>query len=123
MIFPVIHGPLCEDGTVQGLLELAGVPYVGSGVLASAIGMDKDVSKRLAMAAGVPVAPYAVIRRSEWNNDAAQVCQRLIKQLPFPMFVKPANMGSSVGIEKVKSVGALAEAIEAAFRYDTKVCC
>lgn len=118
VVFPVIHGPLCEDGTVQGLLELANVPYVGCGVLSSAIGMDKDVSKRLVKAADISVAPYEVIR---WGQDLAQVADRVKKNLSFPVFVKPANTGSSIGINKVHCIDDLAAAIDNAFQYDTKV--
>ncbi len=121
VVFPMIHGPLCEDGTVQGLLELTDVPYVGCGVLASAIGMDKDVSKRLVQAAGIDVVPYVVLRRGQWDQDKAQCLAQLTQQLRYPVFVKPANTGSSVGVEKVKSLAELSPAIESAFHYDTKI--
>jgi len=121
VVFPVIHGTLCEDGTIQGLLESADIPYVGCGVLASAIGMDKDVSKRLMQDANIPVAKYLVIKRGQWDRHPQQFCQDVIKQLPFPVFVKPANTGSSVGVHKVKSAEELSVAIVDAFRYDTKV--
>lgn len=121
VIFPVIHGVLCEDGTVQGLLELADVPYVGCGVLASAIGMDKDVSKRLVKAAGINVASYVMIHCGQWETKPEQ-CYRLIEdKLTYPVFVKPVNTGSSVGVEKVKSKAELAKAINSAFQYDTKI--
>jgi D-alanine-D-alanine ligase len=121
VVFPVIHGPLCEDGTVQGLLELADVPYVGCGVLSSAIGMDKDVSKRLAQSAGISVPPYICIKRGMWDKNPAHFCELVAKQLRYPVFVKPSNTGSSVGIEKVKQPENLIAAINAAFKYDTKV--
>jgi D-alanine-D-alanine ligase len=121
VIFPVIHGTLCEDGTVQGLLELADVPYVGCGVLSSAVGMEKDISKRLIRDAGIHVAPYLVINRGQWDRDALQFCQEVLKKLPLPLFVKPANTGSSVGVEKVKKAEELTAAINNAFQYDTKV--
>jgi D-alanine-D-alanine ligase len=121
VIFPVIHGPLCEDGTVQGLLELANVPYVGCGVLASAVGMDKDVSKRLVQSAGVLVAPFVTIQRGQWEKHAADCCALIEKQLTYPLFVKPANTGSSVGVVKVKQANDLRPAIENAFHYDTKI--
>lgn len=119
VFFPVIHGPLCEDGTVQGLLELAEVAYVGSGVLGSAIGMDKDVSKRLAAANGIPVAPYLCVKKN--NFQLAKVLEQSKKILTLPVFVKPANMGSSVGIHKVKKWEDLGAAIEDAFLYDVKI--
>lgn len=121
VIFPVIHGPLCEDGTVQGLLELADVPYVGCGVLASAIGMDKDFSKRLVMNAGVAIPPYIVIKQGQWRKDSQHFCDRIEKQLRFPVFVKPANTGSSVGVYKVKTPADLKAKINDAFQFDTKV--
>lgn len=121
VVFPAIHGTLCEDGTVQGLLELANVPYVGCGVLASAVGMEKDISKRLIKAAGIAVPAYLTIHRGEWDLAARDFCQRVLAQLPLPIFVKPANTGSSVGVEKVKRAEDLAAAIEAAFQFDTKV--
>lgn len=121
VVFPVIHGVLCEDGTVQGLLELADLPYVGCGVLASAVGMDKDVSKRLIKEAGIHVPPYLVIKIGAWESNPTDFCQRVTQQLTFPVFVKPANTGSSVGVEKVKTPAELHAAIENAFQYDTKV--
>jgi len=121
VIFPVIHGTLCEDGTMQGLLELTDVPYVGCGVLSSAIGMEKDISKRLIKASGVKIPDYRVIHRGHWNENPARFCQLIAKELGFPVFVKPANTGSSVGVEKVKQAENLATAIQNAFRYDTKI--
>jgi D-alanine-D-alanine ligase len=121
VIFPVIHGPLCEDGTVQGLLELADVPYVGCGVISSAMGMDKDVSKRLIKNAGLQVPHYLVIKRGQWNKNSVEFCAAVNQQLTYPVFVKPANTGSSVGVHKVKHAEGLHTAIEDAFLYDTKV--
>lgn len=121
VVFPVIHGPLCEDGTVQGLLELAEVPYVGCGVLASSVGMDKDVAKRLVMQAGLDVPPYATIKRGQWDKSAAEFCAYVSATLTYPVFVKPANAGSSIGVHKVKQPHDLAAAIQDAFLYDTKV--
>ena len=119
VIFPVMHGPLCEDGAVQGLLELADVAYVGCGVLASAVGMDKDVAKRLVQAAGIPIAPYLVVKSEAYKRDAQAALASF--KMEFPVFVKPCNMGSSVGVHKVKEAGQLKAAIEDAFQYDTKI--
>lgn len=121
VIFPVIHGTLCEDGTVQGLLELADVPYVGCGVLSSAIGMDKDISKRLIMNAGLSVPRFLVVKHGQWHKNAAAFCQLIAKELQYPLFVKPANTGSSVGVQKIKHEKDLMAAINTAFRFDTKV--
>lgn len=121
VIFPAIHGTLCEDGTVQGLLELAEIPYVGCGVLASAVGMDKDVSKRLIMNAGMRVVPFVAIKRGHWEKNPQHFCDLVAEQLQYPLFVKPANAGSSVGVEKIKTPGELKDAIQRAFSFDTKV--
>lgn len=121
VVFPVVHGTLCEDGTLQGLLELANLPYVGCGVLSSAIGMDKDVSKRLVMHAGIPVAPFLVIKRSSWLKQAAAEMAQVAQEIGYPVFVKPANTGSSIGISKVRSANDLRAAIDEAFKFDTKV--
>ena len=121
VVFPVLHGPMGEDGSVQGLLELAGVPYVGAGVLGSAVGMDKDVMKRLLEQAGLPLVPYTVIRRSAWDREQAPFLAACAA-LGDVVFVKPANLGSSVGISRVKKPdGDLAAAIEHAFEFDAKV--
>jgi D-alanine-D-alanine ligase len=120
VVFPVLHGPMGEDGCIQGLLELAGVPYVGSGVLGSAVGMDKDVMKRLLAQAEIPIVPYETVRLYEWVRHRDAVVERC-SALVFPLFVKPANMGSSVGVTKVKNLASLAAAIDAAFEFDTKV--
>lgn len=121
VIFPVMHGPLCEDGTIQGLMELADVPYVGCGVLASSVGMDKEVAKRLARDAGIPIVPYVSVKQGEWKRRSAPVVERVEKELGYPMFVKPANLGSSVGVHKVKAREQLKASLDDAFRYDTKV--
>jgi D-alanine-D-alanine ligase len=120
VIFPVLHGPYGEDGTVQGLLELADIPYVGAAVLGSAVGMDKDVQKRLLRGAGVPVVPFVVTTRARWSADAVTVSAQAC-ELGLPLFVKPANLGSSVGITKVKAVDDLAAAVANALDYDDKV--
>ena len=115
VVFPVLHGTFGEDGTVQGLLELAGVPYVGSGVAASAVGMDKALMKALFTAAGLPQTPYVVLRA-----DQAGEAERLVEPLGFPLFVKPANAGSSVGVNKVKAPPELGPALAEAFGFDRK---
>jgi D-alanine-D-alanine ligase len=119
VVFPVLHGPYGEDGTVQGLLELAAVPYVGAGVLGSAVGMDKAVMKALFVAHGLPIAPYRVATHFEWARNPREVAAR-IDELGLPVFVKPANLGSSVGITKVKDRDALGAALDAAFAFDRK---
>ncbi len=116
VFFPVLHGTYGEDGTVQGLLELASVPYAGAGVAASAVAMDKAISKALFERAGLEQVPYRVLLRQDEGLDA-----RLAQELGLPLFVKPANLGSSVGISKVKTKEALSPALEQAFRYDRKV--
>lgn len=121
VIFPVIHGPLCEDGAMQGLLELAGAAYVGSGVLASAVGMHKDIAKRLAGLAGLPIAPYLTVPRRDYRRDGAGVEKAAREMLALPIFVKPCNMGSSVGVHKVKRWEDLAAALDDAFQYDLTV--
>ena len=121
IVFPVLHGPYGEDGTVQGLLELASVPYVGAGVLASALGMDKAVSKLAFAARGLPQTKYLVVLRKEWMAAPAKVTVDVSAELGYPVFVKPANLGSSVGISKVKNEGELARAIDTAAEFDRKV--
>jgi D-alanine-D-alanine ligase len=118
--FPVLHGPFGEDGTIQGLLEMAGVPYVGAGVLGSALGMDKAASKILLESAGLPVVPFRVILEPDWRRDRAGLLRLIRKEFRLPFFVKPANLGSSVGITKVKKDADAAAALETAFRYDRK---
>ena len=119
VVFPVLHGPFGEDGTVQGLLELGAVPYVGSGVLASAVGMDKAAMKALFAARGLPQTPHAVVTHFEWTRHRASH-EAAIAALGLPVFVKPANLGSSVGISKVKTADALAAAMVIAFQFDRK---
>jgi D-alanine-D-alanine ligase len=119
--FPVLHGPYGEDGTIQGLLEMADVPYVGAGVTASAVGMDKVIMKTLFAAAGLPIVPYLAVKEPEWRRHRASVLSKVVKTLPFPIFVKPSNLGSSVGISKVKSRGTLVRACELAFTYDETI--
>lgn len=121
VIFPIIHGPNGEDGTLQGLFELAGVPYVGAGVLASAVAMDKPTTKALLAQAGLPQAPYLVCTRREWREEPGTIAARVAAELGFPCFVKPANLGSSVGITKVRQASELFAAIELAASYDRKV--
>lgn len=121
VVFPVVHGTFCEDGTLQGLLELANLPYVGCGVLASAVGMDKDVSKRLASHAGINIAPYLAFNTRQWQADKQNCLKKIDAELNYPLFVKPANTGSSVGISKIKNKSDLQKAIEEAFQYDTKI--
>ena len=120
VVFPVLHGTNGEDGTIQGLLELANVPYVGCGVLGSAAGMDKAVMKKLFSVSGLPVGPYLVALRHEWNRDPAGISQRVRDELRYPVFVKPANLGSSVGISKAKSDTDLNGAMELALQFDRK---
>ncbi|HWJ35394.1 MAG TPA: D-alanine--D-alanine ligase family protein [Steroidobacteraceae bacterium] len=120
VIFPVLHGTLGEDGAIQGLFEVAGIPYVGAGVLGSAIGMDKDVMKRLLRDAGIPITDFQAIRRDRFDADSAQICHDLAA-LGFPLFVKPANAGSSVGVRKVNDAQDLEAALRHAFEFDVKV--
>jgi D-alanine-D-alanine ligase len=119
VVFPVMHGTLGEDGAKQGLLEVAGIPYVGAGVLGSAIGMDKDVMKRLLRDAGIPIAEFRTVRREQFMADAAAVCRTLLP-LGFPMFTKPANAGSSVGVRKVNEPALLEDAVRYALQFDNK---
>jgi len=121
VIFPVLHGPYGEDGTIQGLLELSNVAYVGAGVLASAVGMDKAVMKVLFQARGLRVSEWMVVFRAEWRAAPATVATNIAKRLGFPVFVKPANLGSSVGISKVHGPGELAAALELAASFDRKI--
>jgi D-alanine-D-alanine ligase len=121
IVFPVLHGPYGEDGTVQGLLELANIPYVGAGVLASAVGMDKAVAKLVFAARGLPMAPYLVVLRRQWLATPEAVESDIASSLGFPVFVKPANLGSSVGISKVKHGRELGAALKLAADYDRKI--
>jgi D-alanine-D-alanine ligase len=119
IVFPVLHGTLGEDGAMQGLLEVAGVPYVGAGVLGSAVGMDKDVMKRLLRDAGIPIADFRTVRRERFLADPRAGCEAMLP-LGFPMFVKPANAGSSVGVSKVTAPDQLESALHHALQFDTK---
>jgi D-alanine-D-alanine ligase len=126
VIFPVLHGTFGEDGTIQGLLELADIPYVGAGVLGSAAGMDKDIMKSLFIAAGIPIVKHVTILRSAWQldskkNSSKKVRKLIESKLSYPMFVKPANLGSSVGISKAHNRKELGPAIEEAAKFDRKI--
>ena len=114
VVLPLLHGPMGEDGTVQGMLELAGVPYVGAGVLGSALTMDKAKAKEVLAGAGIPQARWVTIQEAEWEGDLEQI----VNELGFPCFVKPANMGSSIGVSRATTLHELEAAIETAFRYD-----
>src|SRR5215813_10826325 len=120
VIFPVLHGTFGEDGTIQGLLELADIPYVGAGVLGSAAGMDKDIMKSLFLAAGLPIVKDVTILRREWEKDPKKV-EKQVAKLKYPVFVKPANLGSSVGISKAHNKKELGPAIEEAAKFDRKI--
>ena len=120
VIFPVLHGTFGEDGTIQGLLELADIPYVGAGVLGSAAGMDKDIMKSLFIAAGIPIVKHVTILRGVWEKDPKKV-EKLVAKLKYPVFVKPANLGSSVGISKAHNKKELGPAIEEAAKFDRKI--
>ncbi|MCD2464172.1 MULTISPECIES: D-alanine--D-alanine ligase family protein [unclassified Streptomyces] len=124
VVFPMLHGPYGEDGTLQGLLELSGVPYVGAGVLASAVGQDKEYMKRVFVSFGLPVGPYEVIRPREWDQNPAAARKKIVEfaaEHGWPLFVKPARGGSSMGITKVDDLSGLDEAVEEARRHDPKI--
>lgn len=121
VIFPVVHGVQCEDGTLQGLFEILNVPYVGANVISSALGMDKVVSKRLVQSVGIAVAPFLEIRGGEWQLNSQQVLKQIKEKFNFPMFVKPCNTGSSVGVSKAHDHNELLTAIENALQYDYKI--
>ncbi len=121
VLFPVLHGPWGEDGTVQGLLELANVPYVGAGVMASALAMDKITSKQLFERAGLPIAPWIWVLRRDWQRDPETVLERIEREIGYPCFVKPANLGSSVGISKVHHAGEFGDAFGEAAHHDRKI--
>jgi D-alanine-D-alanine ligase len=121
VIFPVLHGTFGEDGTIQGLLELADIAYVGAGVLGSAAGMDKDIMKSLFLAAGLPIVKHVTILRNAWESDAKKVEKLVGSKLKYPVFVKPANLGSSVGISKAHNGKELGPAIEEAAKFDRKI--
>src|SRR6266545_2983421 len=121
VVLIMLHGPQGEDGTIQGLLELAGIPYTGAGVLASAVGMDKGAMKDMFRAHGLRVVEYTIVRRHDWQRDRQAVERAVAQEIGFPCFVKPANLGSSVGISKVKAAEDLAAAIDLAAGYDRRV--
>src|SRR5438132_13698912 len=121
IIFPVLHGTFGEDGTIQGLLELADIPYVGAGVLGSAAGMDKDIMKSLFRSAGLPIVKHVTVLRSEWETNSKKVERLIESKLKYPVFVKPANLGSSVGISKARQGKELGPAIKEAARFDRKI--
>jgi D-alanine-D-alanine ligase len=121
VVFPVLHGTYGEDGTLQGLLEMAAIPFVGCGTLASACGMDKVTMKALFKEAGLPICAYTWLLRSDWDRDKARVSRRIAREIGFPSFVKPANLGSSVGVSKATDKASLARAIDLAARYDRKI--
>src|SRR5262245_53172735 len=121
VIFPVMHGTYGEDGTIQGLLDLAGLPFVGAGVLGSAIGMDKDVAKRLLQVAKIPVVPWVTVHRHDWERDPKSIQEQIEKKFKYPVFVKPAALGSSVGMTKVHSREELAPALNLASEFAMKI--
>jgi len=121
VIFPVMHGTFGEDGTIQGMLELAGLPYVGAGVLGSAVAMDKDVAKRLCQEAGIPVVPWVTVHRWRWEKEPEAVQDEIAARFEYPVFVKPATLGSSVGMSKVHSGEELAAALNLAAEYGMKI--
>ncbi|MFY0545099.1 D-alanine--D-alanine ligase [Brevibacillus sp. H7] len=121
VIFPVVHGPNGEDGTIQGLLELANLPYVGAGVMASAVGLDKWMMKNVFAQAGLPQVKYIGVLRSQWERNQEEVVRRIEQELGYPCFVKPANMGSSVGISKAKNRAELLEAMNLAAKFDRRL--
>ncbi len=121
VIFPVIHGTFGEDGTMQGLLELAGLPFVGAGVLGSAIGMDKDVAKKLLQVTGIPVVPWIAVQRADWERDPKAIRRAVEKKFKYPVFVKPATLGSSVGMTKVHSRAELGPALDLAAEFAMKI--
>lgn len=121
IVFPVLHGPMGEDGTVQGMLELAGVPYVGSGVLGSAVAMDKAVTKTILEQAGLPQIPWRLVTRKEWTREPDRIRDGIAEAIGFPCFVKPANMGSSVGISKVHGVDEFDAAMALASFHDRRI--
>ena len=121
VVFPVLHGPYGEDGTVQGLLELADIPYVGAGVLGSALGMDKIAMKAVFASHGLPVVEHVALKRKDWERDPEAMMELIEKELGYPCFVKPANLGSSVGISKVHEPSELAPALALAARYDRRM--
>jgi len=121
VVFPALHGPMGEDGTIQGFLEMAGIPFVGSGVLGSAVAMDKAVTKNLLAQAGLPQVPWVQVQRRDWERDPEAIERAIAERLGFPVFVKPANMGSSVGVSKAKDAESLHTALQTAAHYDRRI--
>jgi D-alanine-D-alanine ligase len=121
VVFPALHGPMGEDGTVQGMLELAGVPYIGSGVVGSAVAMDKAITKTILAQAGLPQLPWRLVTRKEWHQDPTGVAAWIAESIGFPCFAKPANLGSSVGISKVKGPEDLHDAMQLAAHHDRRI--
>ena len=121
VVFPVMHGTFGEDGTIQGLLDLAGLPFVGAGVLGSAVAMDKDVAKKLLQSAKIPVVPWVCIHRHDWERHEPEVIHQIEKEFPYPVFVKPATLGSSVGMTKVHSRAELTPALNLASEFAMKI--
>lgn len=120
IVFPLLHGPNGEDGTIQGFLETLGMPYVGAGVLTSACGMDKIMTKYVLQAAGIPQVPYVPVLKNSWKENPKRIFEKCEGNLLYPMFVKPANMGSSVGISKAENREELQQALHEAYKYDTR---
>jgi D-alanine-D-alanine ligase len=121
VVFPVLHGPYGEDGTIQGLLELADMPYVGAGVVGSAVGMDKAIFKSVMVANKIPILPYVLVQRSDWESQPDQIIGKVEAALSYPMFVKPVNLGSSVGISKARDRDGLAASLNEAAQYDRRL--
>jgi D-alanine-D-alanine ligase len=121
VVFPVIHGTFGEDGTMQGLLELAGLPFVGAGVLGSAIGMDKDIAKKLMQVAGIPIVPWIAVQRADWERQPKEIRRAIEKKFKYPVFVKPATLGSSLGMTKVHSRAELGPALDLAAEFAMKI--
>ncbi|HVY24189.1 MAG TPA: D-alanine--D-alanine ligase family protein [Steroidobacteraceae bacterium] len=121
IVIPILHGANGEDGTIQGMLELAGLPYVGCGVLGSALCMDKDMAKRVLRDAGLPIVPFITVRKASWAKEPDQIISEAERSFGYPYFVKPANAGSSVGVNKIKSIDHAQEKINDSFNYDSKV--
>ncbi|MFA6528382.1 MAG: D-alanine--D-alanine ligase family protein [Candidatus Gracilibacteria bacterium] len=121
VVFPILHGPYGEDGTIQGLLEIAGIPYVGCGVMASSVAMDKLMTKVVWTQAGLPQVPYVGFLRKEWEADRESIIEKILNELKLPVFIKPANMGSSVGISKAKDREGLIKGIELAVMFDRRI--
>ncbi len=121
VVFPVLHGTYGEDGAIQGLFEMANIPYVGSRVLGSAVGMDKVIQKQILRDSGLPIVDFDYFYKFEWEEGSTNILRRIEKQFKYPLFVKPANMGSSVGISKAKNKKSLTKSIKEAFKYDTKI--